>query len=151
MWNESSEMMKMRNYLEAPAPTQLPEFEELDKALFNKGVSVIEANLSDPDFGVDSFAKAMNMSRSTLSRKLKIIYGGTPLDLIRDIRMRHAKSLLSNPNLNVSDVAEAVGFPDRRYFSSSFKKAIGMSPSDYQRRLRGINETGSETNTAKDN
>ncbi|WP_354669006.1 AraC family transcriptional regulator, partial [uncultured Muribaculum sp.] len=49
------------------------------------------------------------------------------------------------------DVAEAVGFPDRRYFSSSFKKAIGMSPSDYQRRLRGINETGSETNTAKDN
>lgn len=133
MWNDSSEMMKMRNYLQAPSPTQKPEFEELDKALFNKGVAIIESNLSDPDFGVDSFARAMNMSRSTLSRKLKLIYGGTPLDLIRDIRMRHAKALLANPNLNVSEVAEAVGFPDRRYFSSSFKKATGMSPSDYQR------------------
>lgn len=133
MWNDSSEMIKMRNYLQAPSPTQKPEFEELDKALFNKGVAIIESNLADPDFGVDSFARAMNMSRSTLSRKLKLIYGGTPLDLIRDIRMRHAKALLANPNLNVSEVAEAVGFPDRRYFSSSFKKATGMSPSDYQR------------------
>ncbi len=138
MWNDSSEMIKMRKYLETPSPTQKPEYEELDKALFNKAVSVIENNLSDPDFGVDSFAREMNMSRSTLSRKLKLIYSGTPLDLIRDIRMRHAKALLASPDMNVADVAVAVGFPDRRYFSSSFKKAVGMSPSEYQRTVRPL-------------
>ncbi|MCM1020776.1 MAG: helix-turn-helix domain-containing protein [Muribaculum sp.] len=136
MWSDSSEMMKMRNYLQAPDPAQQPEFEQLDKALFDKCVAVIKENIADSNFSVDNFSSAMNMSRSTLSRKLKLIYGGTPLDLIRDIRMRQAKSLLANPALNVAEVSEAVGFPDRRYFSLLFKKSVGMSPSEYQRHVR---------------
>lgn len=142
MWADSQEMIKMRNYLESPVTLPEEEFMELDKLFLEKATKVVEANISVPDFNVDSLAKGVNMSRSTLSRKLKAISGCTPLDFIRRIKMQHACRLLENKNHSVSEVAEMVGYSDRRYFTSSFKKEFGVIPSDYQKGIREDSPTG---------
>lgn len=90
MWADSKEMIKMRIYLDSKVNLPEPEFVQLDKLLLEKAVKAVEDNLTEPDFDVTALADAMNMSRSTLTRKLKAITGRTPLDFIRNIKMKHA-------------------------------------------------------------
>ena len=133
MWNDSEEMVKMREYLQSPVSLPEEEFRQLDKILLEKATKVVEANISVPDFKVTDLAREVNMSKSTLARKLKAITGMTPLDFIRQIKMRYACHLLESQNYTVGEVAEITGFDDRRYFTSCFKKEIGVTPSAYAR------------------
>lgn len=96
MWADSKEMIKMRIYLDSKVNLPEPEFVQLDKLLLEKAVKAVEDNLTEPDFDVTALADAMNMSRSTLTRKLKAITGRTPLDFIRNIKMKHARHMLED-------------------------------------------------------
>ena len=86
---------------------------------------------------VQRLAEAMNMSRSTLTRKLKAITGDTPLEFIRHIKMKHARRLLSDKRRNVSEVAAELGYQNRKYFTACFKDEFGMTPSEFQKNLPG--------------
>lgn len=144
MWSDSEEMLKMRSYLTSPVTLPEEEFQKLDRVLLEKATKVVEANLDDSDFDVNTLAAGVNMSRSTFSRKIKSITGKTPLDFIRGIKMQHACSLLESKNYTISQVAEMVGFSDRRYFTASFGKEIGVSPREYQNGMRKENKKGDE-------
>lgn len=136
IWQDSKEMMKMKNYLESTVELPDEEFRKLDRILVEKATKCVEDNLDDPDFGVNNLAEAVNMSRSTFTRKIKAVTGQTPLDFIRKIRMMHACHLLESKNYTVSQVAEMVGFSDRRYFTTSFGKEMGVTPKEYINGLR---------------
>lgn len=126
----------MRSYLSSPVTLPEEEFQKLDRILLEKATKVVEDNLNDSDFDVNALARGVNMSRSTFSRKIKSITGKTPLDFILEIKMQHACKLLESKNYSISQVADMVGYGDRRYFTTSFKKEIGISPRDYQNGMR---------------
>ena len=109
------------------------EFTSLDEQLLQKAIGFVEENIADPTFGVEQLMDKMAMSHSTLSRKMKTLCGLTPLDFIRNIRLKHAARLLKNPNITVAEAAMQLGFNDRRYFSQCFKEEYGMTPSEYQK------------------
>ena len=134
LWEDSREMMKMRTYLDSKVNLPEPEFEQLDELLMEKAVRTVEANLTEPDFDVAALAEAMNMSRSTLTRKLKAITGHTPLDFIRHIKMKHARRMLQDPQRSVTEVAATLGYLNRKYFTSCFKEEFGETPSEFQKR-----------------
>lgn len=136
LWADSEEMIKMRSYLSSPVTLPEEEFQKLDRILLEKATKVVEDNLNDSDFDVNALARGVNMSRSTFSRKIKSITGKTPLDFILEIKMQHACKLLESKNYSISQVADMVGYGDRRYFTTSFKKEIGISPRDYQNGMR---------------
>ena len=129
MWADSKEMIKMRIKVNLPEP----EFAQLDKLLLEKAVKAVEDNLTEPDFDVTALADAMNMSRSTLTRKLKAITGRTPLDFIRNIKMKHARHMLEDKDKSVTEVAATLGYFNRKYFTTSFKEEFGMPPSEFQK------------------
>lgn len=133
MWADSSEMMKMRTYLDSEVNLPEPEFMQLDKLLLEKAVKAVEDNLTEPDFDVTALADAMNMSRSTLTRKLKVITGRTPLDFIRNIKMKHARHMLEDKDKSVTEVAATLGYFNRKYFTTCFKEEFGMTPSEFQK------------------
>lgn len=133
MWSDSAEMVKMRQYLESPVSLPDEEFRHLDSLLVSKATEVVEAHLSEPDFDVNELASGCNMSRSSFTRKIKAITNLTPLEFIKDIKMKHARHMLESQNYTVSEVAERLGFANRRYFTASFHKATGVNPSDYLR------------------
>ncbi len=156
MWTDSKEMIKMRQYLESPVTLPEEEYRELDRVLLEKATKTVEANMSIPDFGVSDLASGVNMSKSSLARKLKAITGQTPSDFIRKIKMQYACRLLESQNHTVSEVAEMIGFDERRYFTTSFKKEIGVTPRDYLKGERpGVNnkEEGNDSDSieTKDN
>lgn len=94
--------------------------------------AAIERNLADENYSVDRLAYDVFLSRVQLYRKLKMISGFSPLELIVSIRLSHAANLLKEKKLSISEVSEAVGFGENQsHFSRRFKARFGISPSDF--------------------
>ena len=92
---------------------------------------VIDKNIEDEDFGVMPLSRAMKYSRSQLHKKVKALTGHSASAYIQSRRLTKAKALLKGSDMNVSEVAWAVGFKDPKYFSRVFKREFGESPSDF--------------------
>lgn len=140
LYADSTELMKMRSYLDEKPQTHAAiktsdlEFAQLDKMLLDNILKAVEDNLSEPDFDVQHLAEKVNMSRSTLTRKLKAITGLTPLEYIRRVKMQHACRMLKDSHTTVNEVALALGYYNRKYFTACFKEEYGLTPSEYQKK-----------------
>lgn len=93
----------------------------------------VEDNLDDEDFGVMQLCRAVNLSRAQLHNKIKALTGRSTSNYIRTIRLHHARELLHNPNLNISQVAYEVGFRDPKYFSKTFAEEFGKLPNEIKK------------------
>lgn len=109
------------------------EYPTIDEQFLNNAISVIEEYLSESDFDVNTFAERLNMSKSSLYRKIKTMTGLSPIEFIRNIRLKHACQMLKDQAISISEVAYSVGFSDPKYFTSCFKGEFNMTPSDYQK------------------
>jgi YesN/AraC family two-component response regulator len=105
-----------------------------DKQFLQSIIDSIEQHLEDPEFDLEQLSSDLNMSKSTLYRKIKSMTGLTPLDFIRNIKMKRACMMLLTQRLNISEVAYSVGFSNPKYFSKCFKDEFGVIPSEYQQR-----------------
>lgn len=101
----------------------------LDKEFLDRAVEVIENELSNPEFSINEFCRAIGMSRTSVYNKIKTLTDQGPNDFIRIIRLKKAKELLTAKKHTVAEVSAIVGFSDSKYFSTSFKKQFGVSPS----------------------
>ena len=90
----------------------------------------VQEQMGDSDFGVETLAEQMGVSRVQLYRKTKTLTGRTPVDIIRLSRLNRSKVLLETTNKNVSEIAYEVGFTAPSYFTKCFKDEFGISPSD---------------------
>lgn len=116
------------------ASEEMPE--SYDQKLLKKAISIVNDQIHDAQFGVEKMALAMNMSRTSLHRKIKSITGFPPSELIRSIRLRKAAKLITGSVDSPTQIALMVGFEDYAHFSKAFKKHFGSSPSAYQAHSR---------------
>lgn len=77
-------------------------------------------------------ALAVDMSRSNFFRKLKSITGQSPIDFLKQMKMKRAVQLIESKEYNISEIAYMTGFNDAHYFSKCFKQAYGISPTEYK-------------------
>jgi AraC-like DNA-binding protein len=94
-------------------------------------ILLLEKNIDNSEFDIDSFCKNIGVSSSQLYRKIKSITGLSPNEFIRTYRLKKAAHLITESNLNISEIAYKVGFNDALYFSKCFKKQFGTTPSLY--------------------
>lgn len=99
-----------------------------DKELMDRIVAIVKERLLDSDFSINELCQELDMSRSSVYGKIKVLTGHGLNDLIKTIRLNEAYELLLSRELNVSEVAYRVGFSDPKYFSTCFKKQFGISP-----------------------
>jgi signal transduction histidine kinase/DNA-binding response OmpR family regulator/streptogramin lyase len=97
---------------------------------------VIEENLDNSDFNIDSIADNLGISRSAFFKKLKSLTGLAPVDTIKEIRLTKSIELLKNTDLTVSEVAFAVGFKESGYYGKCFRKKYGQTPTEYMGKHR---------------
>ena len=93
----------------------------------------MEEQMDNAELTIDEFAEQLMPSRTIFYRKLKSIVGLTPVDFIREIRIKRAVQLIDSDEYNFSQVAYMTGFNDPKYFSKCFKKVIGITPVRIQR------------------
>lgn len=75
------------------------------------------------------------VSQRHLSKLLNRYEGKSFYDILNDVRIRHAKQLLENSELKISDISELTGYSDPAHFARIFKKVTGLSANEYRNTL----------------
>ena len=92
---------------------------------------VINENLSNPNLTVEMITTEVGISRVHLHRKLKELTNQSTRDLIRNLRLKQAATLLAKKRQSINEVAALTGFTNVAYFSTAFKELYGMTPTAY--------------------
>ena len=103
-----------------------------DNDFLTQYIDIVKANISNQELDVSVIYQALGMSRANFYRKVKAVTGLSPIELIKNIRLEAGAKLLKESNMNVSEIAQHIGFSSRSYFARSFKAVYGMSPTEYQ-------------------
>lgn len=111
-------------------PSEL-EITSKDELFLKDVVKIVEEAMANPDFSIDSVAVAIGMGRTTFYKKIKCLTQSSPVEFVRDMRLKRGKQLLDRGEHNISEIAYMVGFSSSGYFSTCFKEAYKMSPSEY--------------------
>ncbi|WP_316825420.1 response regulator [Pedobacter miscanthi] len=130
--NLLSNRSKIKLHFETPPLGQAPGLlsAEDEKFLYKINLT-ISGNLNNLDLDVDLLAELLNMSRSSLYRRINNLSAITPNELINTIRLKKAAEFLEQGNLKIYEIAEKVGFCSQTHFGQNFLKYFGMTPSQY--------------------
>ena len=120
-----------------------------DEELINKIIGIIEENITDSNFGVERLSEIINMSRSSLHRKIKALSGTSPTDFIRLIRLKKASELIAEGHYRTGEVCYIVGINSPSYFIKLFQKQFGMTPKEFEKQQRMTNTNDYNINLTK--
>ena len=115
-----------------PTVKEIDSDANTESAFIHKAILLVEKNLQNSSFTIDNMVEDLNMSQSTLYRKIKSLTGLSLTSFIRSIRLKKAAHLILTKDLNLSQIAYEVGFNDYKYFKISFEKQFGCLPSKYK-------------------
>lgn len=102
-------------------------------AFLAKLLDVMERQMDNNTLTVDELVEEMGMGRTVFFNKLKSMTGLSPVEFIREMRIKRAAQLLEERQYNITEVTYMVGMNDSRYFAKCFKNTYGVTPSEYRR------------------
>ena len=106
----------------------------MDQQLMRNIEQFVLQNMSRGQISLEEMATAMGMGRVPFYHKVRSITTKTPAEIVRDLRLKHACTLLVNTNINMSELAINVGFKTAENFATIFKEKFGMTPLEYRLR-----------------
>lgn len=119
------------NVITGSDPVKFPALNTVEQEFLQKVIQIVEENMDNPDFGVDMLSRKVAMSAPVLYKKIKAVSKMSVNDFVKSLRLKKAAQLLQEKQMTVYEVAYAVGYNDRKYFSQEFKKQFGKTPSEY--------------------
>ena len=119
----------------------IPEVKSPDDRLMERVMRVINENLGNPALTVEMISTEVGISRVHLHRKLKELTNQTTQQLIRNLRLKQAATLLADKRHSITEVATLTGFTHPTYFATAFREMYGISPSEYMERHIGQDKT----------
>ena len=108
----------------------------MDQQLMQNIEQYVLHNMSRGNISLDELANAMGMGRVPFFHKVRAITTKTPTEVVRDLRLKHACTLLVRTNINMNELAANVGFMTAENFASIFKDKFGIMPLEYRLRHR---------------
>ncbi|MEP1894329.1 MAG: helix-turn-helix domain-containing protein, partial [Cyclobacteriaceae bacterium] len=107
---------------------------EKDDTFFKQIDQYIKEEMGNPQLDAQHLANHLGMSKTSLYKKVRALTGQTPHALFNQYRLKRAAYLLTNSDLNVSEIIYKTGFNSRSYFYKSFQELFHCSPSSYGER-----------------
>lgn len=108
----------------------------MDRKLMQNVEQYVLQNMSHGHISLEEMASAMGMGRVPFFRKIRSITSKTPAELVRELRLKHACTLLARTDINMSELAINLGFMTAENFAAIFKDKHGMSPLEYRLKHR---------------
>lgn len=99
-----------------------------DKTFVTRLREIIQQHLADSDFSVERLGEEIGLSRVQLYRKVKVLTGKTPVELLRKARLMKARTMVTTTDRSIAEIAYATGFTSPSYFNKCFKDEFGVSP-----------------------
>jgi DNA-binding response OmpR family regulator len=107
-------------------------FDRPSEQFLERLFGVLVPHIPDQTFDVDQLARAMQVSRASLYRRVKELLDTTPLDLLQSVRLEHAALLLRAEEDSIASIAHRTGFKWAQTFTVRFSAHFGMTPSAYR-------------------
>ncbi|RVT71765.1 hybrid sensor histidine kinase/response regulator [Flavobacterium sufflavum] len=105
-----------------------------DEEIMQKIMLSIEENMDNNDFSVEDLGAVAGLNRTTFFYKIKSLTGLSPVEFIRDVRIKRAAQLLISSQLLIKEIAYMTGFSDIKYFTKSFKNKYNLTPTEYRQK-----------------
>ncbi|MUL37155.1 helix-turn-helix transcriptional regulator [Gloeocapsopsis dulcis] len=102
--------------------------DDIDRIHYAK--EILLQQLDNP-LSLIELARQVGLNDCTLKRGFRQVFGKTVFGYLHDYRLEQARQLLEQRRMNVSEIARSVGFANRSYFASAFRKKFGVNPRDY--------------------
>lgn len=130
----NSRMILQEKFSRQPQMTPLMlATNKLDKNFIDKVMTIVEENMNNPDFNIDTMADELCIARTNIYTKIKAITGQTPNKFMLTIKLKKAAFLLkNNPELRISEISDIAGFTTPGYFGKCFKEAYHTTPLAYR-------------------
>lgn len=103
-----------------------------EQKFMNQVLDTIERNLDNGNLTVEDIAQEVHMSRSVFFKKLKSLTGLSPVEFLKEVRMKRAVQLIETEEYSMAQIAYMVGINDSHYFSKCFKQQYGITPTEYK-------------------
>jgi DNA-binding response OmpR family regulator len=133
-YNETVKKTYQRVVQACPAPV---EGVSEDEVFVREVLKFVEAEMGNTELSVGELAQRFHASRSTFYKRLLLLTGKTPVELIRHMRLKRAAELLEKSQMTVAEVAYTVGFNNPKYFTQYFKEEFGCIPTAWRKGTRG--------------
>lgn len=96
---------------------------------------IIEASFCNPYFSISGLCGELKVGTAYVRREFASAYGQSPINYLKELRIRKAKELLLSRKISVSEVARLSGYSGLSYFIQDFRKTVGESPGEFRRRI----------------
>lgn len=107
-----------------------------DRRFLDTFLKAMEKHMSNTNLKIEDLGDEVGLSRVQLYRKVKALTGMTPVEVLRETRLKRAMQLLKTTDKTVSEIANEVGFATPGYFSSCFKKQYDKYPTDVREEMK---------------
>ena len=111
---------------------QPEKVENMDDLFLRRFLTQIEEIYTDSEFNVEKLSDTLGLSRGHLHRKIKDLTGTSPVDFLRNYRLKKAAVLLKQKQYNINEIAYQTGFSSPAYFAKCFKTVYNQTPKEYQ-------------------
>lgn len=132
----NKDLLRSRLRMEEITEVKEPEVESSDERLLADAVKLIEDHIADTELSVNYLSEKLGISPKQLYRKLKQHLGVTPVDFIRQVRMKKAAMLIQQNKFTISEIMYMVGFSSSSYFAKCFQAHFGKTPRQYAEESR---------------
>lgn len=117
-----------------PAPMPDIAINQADQELIKKATEIISKNFENQEFNMNTLATELGLGRNKLYTRMKEITGLTPNEFTLKMKLEESMRLLkNNPELNISEISDRLGFSTTQYFSKCFKSVFGIAPLTYRK------------------
>ena len=101
-----------------------------DVERIHQAKDVLLQSLDNPPSLIE-LARQVGLNDCTLKRGFRQVFGTTTFGYLHNYRLEQARQLLEERQLNISEIAQAIGFANRSYFAAAFRKKFGVTPREY--------------------
>lgn len=106
-----------------------------DNDFYARFLQIFQEEISNPNLNIEQLASKMGLGHSQFYRKIKALTNYTPVELMRQLRLKQARHLLTTTTRSVSEIAYEVGFSSPAYFTKCYRTAFGQTPSELRDNL----------------
>lgn len=109
---------------------------DMENTFYARFLEIVNAEMGNPELNVDQLAAKMGLGRSQFYRKIKALTNYSPVELLRNLRLKKSRELLLATDKSISEIAYEVGFSAPAYFTRCYREAFGETPTDRRSKVQ---------------
>lgn len=110
---------------------------DIDNEFYSRFMEVFTKEIGNAELTVDVIAAKLGLERTQFYRKIKALTNYSPVELMRNLRLKKARQLVTATEQSISEIGYEVGFSTPAYFTKCYREAYGETPSETRQKLNG--------------